>query len=78
MTHGGARLRPESTHVIDISHVEAKGAADAVTRPDKGGKTPKVVDLMAALRESLNRIETQKKRPAKAGLRPAAKRRRAS
>jgi DNA end-binding protein Ku len=50
--------------------LQAKGAAEAVAIPEKGAKAPKVVDLMAALRESLNRIESQKKRPAKAGLRP--------
>lgn len=59
--------------------LQSKGAAEAVAIESKGGKPPKVVDLMAALRESLSRIESQKKRPAKAGLRPAAaKRRRAS
>ncbi len=58
--------------------LQSKGAAEAVAVESKGGKPGKVVDLMAALRESLNRIESQKKRPAKAGLRSAGKKRKAS
>lgn len=65
--------------------LQSKGAAEAVAIEEKGGKPSKVVDLMAALRESLSRIESQKRRPAKAGLRPrgrvvahSAKRKRAS
>lgn len=57
--------------------LESKAKSDMVAIEETGGKKPaKVVDLMAALRESLNRIESQKKRPAKATLK--SKRRKAS
>ena len=66
--------------------LQSKGAAEAVAIEETGRKAPKVVDLMAALRESLSRIESEKKRPAKATLRgrsrvvahPSSKKKRAS
>jgi len=54
--------------------VDAKAAEQEVIAPAaKGRKAPEVVNLMDALRESLARVSSEKKRPARAGVRSAGK-----
>jgi DNA end-binding protein Ku len=53
--------------------IDAKIAGEEVVAPEVS-EPPKVVDLMEALRRSLDSVSTEKKKPAKADLaRPAAK-----
>ncbi len=47
--------------------IEAKIAGEEFVAPDEQ-EPPKVVDLMEALRRSLDSVSTEKKKPAKAGL----------
>ncbi len=52
--------------------IDAKVAGEEIVSPDVQ-EPPKVVDLMEALRRSLNSVSQEKKRPAKAGLAAAAR-----
>jgi len=53
--------------------IEAKIAGEEIVAPEEA-EPPKVVDLMEALRRSLDRVSTSKKKPVKAALKkPAAK-----
>jgi len=57
--------------------IDAKIAGEEIVAPSVEAP-PRVVNLMEALRKSLNTVSAQKKRPAKASLaKPAAKRKRA-
>ena len=52
--------------------IDAKIAGEEVVAPEVE-EPPKVVDLMEALRRSLNAVSTQKKKPARAGIAAPAK-----
>ena len=52
--------------------IDAKIAGEEIVSPEIQ-EPPKVVDLMEALRRSLNSVSGEKKKPAKAGLKKAAK-----
>jgi DNA end-binding protein Ku len=57
--------------------IDAKIAGEEIVAPSVGA-APKVVNLMDALKKSLNAVSATKKKPAKAAMaRPAAKRKRA-
>ena len=57
--------------------IDAKIAGEEIVAPSVEAP-PRVVNLMEALKKSLNTVSAQKKRPAKASLaKPAAKRKRA-
>src|SRR5947208_1643191 len=57
--------------------IDAKIAGEEIVAPSVDAP-PRVVNLMEALKKSLNTVSAQKKRPAKASLaKPAAKRKRA-
>src|SRR5204863_395766 len=67
------RVRPESTRVIDL----VQFAGEEIVTPDVEAP-PKVVNLMDALKKSLDAVSVTKKKPAKAVIaKPAAKRKRA-
>jgi DNA end-binding protein Ku len=52
--------------------IDAKIAGEEIVAPDVQ-EPPKVVDLMEALRKSLNAVSTEKKKPVKADIKKAAK-----
>ena len=52
--------------------IDAKIAGEEIVATEMP-EPPKVVDLMEALRKSLNAVSTEKKKPIKAGLKKAAK-----
>jgi DNA end-binding protein Ku len=57
--------------------IDAKIAGEEIVAPDVQ-EPPKVVDLMEALRKSLNAVSTEKKKPVKAEIKKAAKAKAAS
>jgi len=62
-------LIPAGSYVAEI--IDAKIAGEEVVAPEVA-EPPKVVDLMEALRKSLDAVSTEKKKPAKAANAAAA------